>query len=243
MRITTRWISTLMAAPLAALLLMPSAHANSPSVTNAPPGQHGFPYRSSALNLANYGFVEEEFLVTGYAQAYIPVAVDQTLPADGHWQVKPNPGAVARFTTRILVRRPIDPARFNGTVIVEWINASGGDDAQSEWLYLHDEMLAQGYAYVGVTTQYVGVQTLIGWESGPGARYAGLFHPGDSYDYSIFAQAGAVVAHPKNGDPKPLGNLTAEVSRVLATGFSQSAWWLTTYVNAIQPLAPSYQGF
>jgi hypothetical protein len=141
------------------------------------------------------------------------------------------------------VRRPSDPDRFNGTVVVEWLNASGASDTQADWLYMHDEIVDQGYAYVGVTTQYNGVQALRGWEGGPGARYAGLFHPGDSYDYNIFAQVGWVVAHPRKGDARALGNLTNGIGKVLATGFSQSAWWLTTYINAVHRLTPVYAGF
>ena len=211
-----------------------------PGLRVAPPGLHGFPFRSSTLNLASFGYVEQEFLLSGNAQAYVPVA---PLQADGRWNVTANPGVSAPYVTRILVRRPADPARFNGTVVVEWLNASGLSDTQSDWLYMHDEILRQGYAYVGVTAQYVGVQTLTAWESGPGSRYATLFHPGDSFAYDIFSQAGAVIVHGRPGDPHPLGQLTGRVSAVLATGFSQSAAWLTTYFNAIHRLSPVYSAF
>ena len=104
-------------------------------------------------------------------------------------------------------RRHIARAVRHLHVLIEWIlRADCIHGTQADWLYLHDEILDQGYAYVGVTTQYIGVQSLRGWESGPGARYADLFHPGDSYDYNIFAQVGWVVAHPRKGDARPLGN-------------------------------------
>ena len=248
MRPSLRTALTLVAAVavLAAAALKPALASDwpgpTPRVNVAPAGQHGFPFRSSALNLGRLGYVEQEFLISGTARAYIPVTQDP-LPANGRWNVKPNPGVTAPFTTRLLVRRPIDPRTFNGTVVVEWLNASDASDTQSDWLYMHDEIVRQGSVYVGVTTQYIGVQTLLAWESGPGARYASLFHPGDSFSYDIFAQAGWAVTHGRSGDPCPLGSLTDTVRTVVATGFSQSAWWLTTYVNAIQRLTPVYAGF
>lgn len=32
------------------------------------------------------------------------------------------------YVTRVLVRRPTDPARFNGTVVVEWLNVTLDQD-------------------------------------------------------------------------------------------------------------------
>jgi hypothetical protein len=239
------WLAAALAGG-AAMLSQPSSAFEwpgpAPRVSVTPNGQHGFPFRSSALNLAKLGYVEQEFLLSGTARAYVPATQDPLQP-DGRWNVKPNPGVVAPYATRVLVRRPIDPRNFNGTVVVEWINASGASDTQSDWLYMHDEIVAQGAVYVGVTAQYIGVQTLLGWESGPGARYASLFHPGDSFAYDMFAQAGWAVTHARSADPRLLGNLTVAVRAVLASGFSQSAWWLTTYVNAIHRVTPVYTGF
>ena len=247
MRTSTRLAVLLVAAAVAAMSaglpgLVNAAESSLPAarLQIPPPGQNGFPFRTSTLDLGRLGYVEQELLISGTARAYVPVA---PLQADGRWTVHPNPGVTAPYATRILVRRPTDPAHFNGTVVVEWLNASGLSDTQADWLYLHEELVRQGYAYVGVTAQYVGVQTLRSWESGPGARYASLFHPGDSFAYDIFAQAGWATTHPRGGDPRPLGELTAHVRSVLATGFSQSAAWLTTYFNAIHPLAPLFGGF
>jgi hypothetical protein len=38
----------------------------------------------------------------------------------------------ASYTTRILVERPADPKKFNGTVLVEWINVSAQYDIISD---------------------------------------------------------------------------------------------------------------
>ena len=47
--------------------------------------------------------------------------------ADG--KVTLEEGARAGFKSRLLVRRPKESSKFNGTVIVEWLNVSGGVDA------------------------------------------------------------------------------------------------------------------
>ncbi len=70
-------------------------------------------------------------------------------------------------------------------------------------------------------------------------RYAALSHPGDSYSYSIFEQAGEAV---HTSGTKLLGGLTPK--RVLAIGESQSAFYLTTYLDAVQPLSVGvYDGY
>lgn len=228
------------AVPVMAVTSQQESPTPVPTVRTPPRGQHGFPFISSAINLANRGYIEQEFLIAGTARAYMPV---MPLQPDGRWNVALNPGVTAGYVTRILVRRPANANRFNGTVLVEWFNESGGFDTASDWLYTHEELIREGYAYVGVTAQFVGVQGLTGWESGPDARYASVFHPGDSFDYDIFAQAGWVLTHARGGDPRPLGMLTDRVRSVLATGFSQSAALLTTYVNAVHRLSPVYDGF
>ncbi|NJO35269.1 MAG: hypothetical protein HC869_21435, partial [Rhodospirillales bacterium] len=43
---------------------------------------------------------------------------------DGHWAAEE--AGQADFRTRMLVYRPKDPARFNGTVILNWNNVTAG---------------------------------------------------------------------------------------------------------------------
>jgi hypothetical protein len=71
-------------------------------------------------------------------------------------------------------------------------------------------------------------------------RYGTLHHPGDLFSYDIFTQAGLAV----RGDGKGVHPLQGfDVKRLFAIGQSQSAGRLTTYVDAIQPLANVYDGF
>lgn len=169
------------------------------------------------------------------------------LPADICWAVRPS--STAAYTTRLVVYRPSDPANFNGTVVVEWLDASGGADVSADWIKVHIELIRNGFAWVGVSAQAVGVEgPIVGTNaSGPiggskaidPARYASRDHPGDSYSYDIFSQAGLAVRH-RNG-PDPLAGL--QTRRVIAVGCPQSADRIATHVNSMQPLAHIFDGF
>jgi hypothetical protein len=220
------WIA-LVAAPMATLASVPTPTVSIPSA-----GTRGFPFWSSSLDLDRFGYTEKEFFISGNAQAFVNSGA---LGNNGVWTV--SPGATAPYTTRILVRRPTDPERFNGTVVVEWLNVSGGIDTSPDWAFAHTELLREGYVWVGVSAQFVGAAFLPSWDN---ARYASISHPGDSWSYDIFSQAGMALLH---GNPRPLGPLTHFVRTVLAAGESQSAFRLFTYYNAIQPLTQLFQGF
>lgn len=212
-----------------------------PTITDAPDGTRGFPLNSSALDLGSLGYVEEEYFIEGTARSYEPVAplADST---DGRWDATPT-GPTAPYRVRVLVRRPADEAAFNGTVVTEWLNVTAGAPGQPDWTYTSDELLRGGYAWVGVSAQYVGVAYELTWETGPGARYATLNHPGDSYSYDIYSQAGQALVSPGPAGPAPLGPLTDDVQALIADGESQSANRLFTYVNAVHGEAQVYDGF
>ena len=79
-------------------------------------------------------------------------------------------------------------------MVVEWLNVSGGADASPDWMHTHVELIRRGYAWVGVSAQAVGVNGLKGVPpQGDPVRYADLSHPGDSYSYDIYSQAGQVI--------------------------------------------------
>src|ERR1700761_6817219 len=190
-----------------------------------------------AFEIADVGYVAEEFFVSGTASSYSPTG---ELGSDGRWSVTPSD--TADYTTRVVVLTPADRTRFNGTVLVEWLNVSGGIDAPALWMMAHREVLRSGYAYVTVSAQKVGVDggaSLLGIDmslkSQNPQRYAALSHPGDAFSYDIFSQvAGLVRGRLLEGLP---------IERLIAVGESQSAMFLTSYINAVDPLAKAYDGF
>jgi Alpha/beta hydrolase domain len=200
-------------------------------------GAHGWAFATpgAAVDLAKYGYVEEEYFIEGNANSYAKVG---TWTTDGVWTAVPSGSAF--FRTRLLVVRPADPAHFNGTAVVEWLNVSSGWDIADHFLFVNEELLRNGYAWVGVSAQAVAVQlspfSLKAWDP---IRYGSLNHPGDAYAYDMFTQAGRAIQNPQGINP--LHGLAVE--RVIATGHSQSANGLATYVNAIDPLVEVYDGF
>jgi hypothetical protein len=190
-------------------------------------------------DLATLGYQETEFSVEGSANSY---ELQGERGADGHWDVAP--GAEAPFRTRFVVRRPIDPERFSGTVVVEWHNVSAGIDAAPDWGFFHRHLAAQGHAWVGVSAQKVGIDgggfvESIHLKLLAPERYGELEHPGDAWSFDMFTQVGTLLREPAGQNP--LGGLVPE--QLLAAGESQSAACLVTYINAIDPHAQVFDGF
>ncbi|MGB8330742.1 MAG: alpha/beta hydrolase domain-containing protein [Polyangiales bacterium] len=191
------------------------------------------------FTLADVGYEQAEYFISGTAASYIDVG---ELSADGRWEVEQ--GDSAQYTTRVLVYRPIDAGAFSGTVLVEWLNVSGGLDAAPDWSAMHTEIIREGHVWVGVSAQIVGIE---GSEAGFGLhlkavspiRYAPLSHPGDSFSYDLYAQAAQAVRRPVGIDP--LDGLSAK--RVIALGESQSAARLVTYVNALAKRYDVFDGY
>jgi alpha/beta hydrolase family protein len=213
----------------------PAGRVPSPEVTGpVTGGTHGRPFTSSPVPLGLAGYTEQEFFLKGTATGYAPAG---TWGSDGNWAARP--AETAPYETRILVRRPANPARFNGTVVVEWLNVSFNVDIDPDFLYESQELVRAGYAWVGVSAQQAGVEGPLGLKNWDPARYGALSHPGDTFSYSIFAQAAEALLHPRG--PHPLGPLHPRV--LIADGESQSASRMVTYANAIQPLTRLFGGF
>ena len=197
------------------------------------------PVTAGAYDLAALGYVEEEFALTGTAHSY---RLTSERGPDGRWAVEP--AEEAPFITRVLLRRPRGDADFSGTLVVEWLNVSGGLDAAPDWMLAHTHLMRRGHAWAGVSAQRAGIEGGGMVESfhlklAHPERYATLSHPGDAWSFDIFSQAGrALLAAgllPAGPDGQP--------PRVLASGHSQSGAFLVTYVNAIDALAAVFDGF
>ena len=201
------------------------------------------PLSAQPLDLAVNGYVEQEFFASGTAAAFKA----DSMPSDGKWTITPT--TTASYKTRIIVRRPSNPARFNGTVIVEWMNVSAGESAP-DWDFLNPMLMRDGYAYVGVSAQKLGVDGGTALLGSPGssapngglvgsepARYGSLHHPGDQSALDMYAQIGQALRTPHQ---KALGGLKPK--HILAVGESQSAFYLTTYADTLQPLTNVYDG-
>jgi hypothetical protein len=208
-------------------------------------GKGVFMGEGSPPNLGQLGYVQHEFAAAGTATSYTAA----TLPTNGQWNV--TPGATASYRTRVLVREPAKSDAFSGTVVVEWLNVSGGVDADPDWTSLSEEIVRKGDIWVGVSAQAIGInggpvavkvnapgsnQAGMGLKAIDPARYGSLHHPGDAYSYDIFTQ---VARGLRTGGA--LGGMHPQ--RLIAAGESQSAFAMVTYYDGVQPLTHEFDGF
>jgi len=129
---------------------VPNPKVTRPIAESAAPGDASRDYIFfSRPEIERRGYIEEEFFIEGVANEYAtPPLTTATVLSDGH-----------AYKTRIVVRRPRLRARFNGTVILEWQNVSAGFDIDASWAGGQGEFfMREGYAWVGVSAQRVGVQ-------------------------------------------------------------------------------------
>ena len=183
------------------------------------------------INLAHFGYVEREFTMSGTTNIYRQSGF---WGSNGVWNVSVAQSNVP-YTTRLLVRYPTNPAKFNGTVVVEWLNDTTGGDQDPVWSEIYHEALSQGYAYVGVSAQTGSMVEDKTWDP---QRYGALGDTNDGQSYDIFSQAAQVA---RSTPRSLLGGL--HPTTIIGSGDSQSAFRVATYYNAIQPLSHAFDGF
>ncbi|MEQ9462216.1 MAG: alpha/beta hydrolase domain-containing protein [Haliea sp.] len=195
---------------------------------------------STTFDLAEVGYQQREYFLSGEASAFRNVG---ELGTDGAWEAEP--AETAAYRTRVVVYRPVDPADFSGTVLVEWLNVTAGFDTGPSYGSGHVEILRRGHVWVGVSAQRVGIEgsetpvVPLHLKAVNAERYAALEHPGDSFSYDMFSQAAQALREP--GTVDLLEGL--DVERIIALGESQSAGRLVTYINAVHPLYNTFDGY
>ena len=230
-----------------------------PTVTGpVPVTAHSWPWIAAShtagpIDLARLGYVEEEYLIKGRARVLDWPAIDHLSSL-----------AEGPYTTRILVRRPANPAHFSGTVWIEPLNPSIRYDLPLVWGDTHDYLVSHGDIWVGVTVKPVAIQSLKEFDA---QRYAGLQMPNPLPERATCPQS--VLPLPRGGlppesspatenglmwdilsqtaawlrDPSPTQPLHRfHPQRVFMTGDSQSGAFVLTYANAIHPFAKSPEG-
>jgi len=184
------------------------------------------------FDLAQHGYVVEEFFLDGTARSYAERA-NGVEPADE-----------AEYRTRFVVVRPSDPSECSGTVVVEWLNVSGGGDGCPDWAFMHRHIMRTRSVFVAASAQRVGIEGggILG-DMGTALkqvapeRYETLQHPGDAFSFDMYTQIGEAL----RGDPALLGGI--EPTCVIAVGESQSAVFLVSYINKVDALAQVYDAF
>lgn len=214
--------------------------------------------------LAARGYGESELIVSGYANIYEWAGA----PADAAVSVRtPN----VPYSTRVLVRRPIDPKKASGLVVVELLNPTGLYDFAPLWGFSWEHFTRRGDVWVGVTVKPVAADTLrrfdpvrysslsFSYRQAPECRPAGTAagmpgagsdrnNPADAENglaFDVIAQVGALLRSSSKENPL----LDVAVRQMIAAGYSQTGGYLTTYANALHRTlrrgdgAPVYDGY
>ena len=196
------------------------------------------PYLATDIDLSKYGYREDEYFLSGDAYRYDMTGAITT-PA-----TKITTGGAADdgkypFKTRIVVRRPADPADANGVVIAEWNNVTSTQDVEFNWFGDPYFLLKHGYTFVGITAQNVGVSSLKAFNSD---RYGTLTVTGndtvptgtgldtDALSYDVFSSVVKALKGERNG-VDPLGGITP--STVIASGGSPDSTHLVISARLI----------
>jgi hypothetical protein len=235
---------------------IPSAKGPIPVTTDSYP--FGAANRTNApQDLSKFGYVEEEHLVSGFANVY-------DFDGAGKLVVK-TPRAP--YTTRILVRRPKSPEKFSGTVVVELLNPTAMYDLDFQWQFAGVYFMEHGDAWVGITSKPVTAKALRTFDP---KRYAAVswanpvpadqtcpkpvsFLPDSTpatengLIWDIASQVGALLK--SAAEHNPLKGFPVKMA--FLTGYSQTGGYVVTYVNFVRPLPnalasngkPIYDGY
>lgn len=177
---------------------------------SVPLGTAWLPGPGRGFDLAARGYVEEEYLVCGQAD-------------DWTWDdsLRPVAAGPRPFTTRILLRRPADPAVFSGAVYLEPNHADY--DRSLTWSATAPWLVRSGHAHVGVTQEVAVLPDLARWDQ---HRYGALSIPRPGQRWDI---VGLVAAALVQGGTGALAGYP--VSRVIMSGWSQTGTFCRTFLG------------
>src|SRR5437764_4156331 len=140
MRLRGSWMARCaLGAILSGAVLAAQAQAAVPNPAVQGPiegGVRGYPWNHSLFALSGKGFSysEKEYFYSGTATNLAT-------------------GLQAPYESRMLVRLPSDPRKFNGTVVAEWLNVTGGNDLETTWPVEGQYLMRHGFGYVGISAQ------------------------------------------------------------------------------------------
>jgi len=233
-----------------------------------PETQDSHPFNAASrqqcpVQLADYGYTEEEYLISGYANVY------EYHDVGLYPKIRCKDG---RYCTRILVRRPIDPEKQSGFALLEVFNYAGScEKAFACWGSSWEYILSRGDIWVGMTIKQNAIDKLKRYDA---ERYAKLGFPnpvpenkrrrgntavGDvpradagAYEngmaYDAMSQVAALLKAKTPANPLCRDGRRGKPARfVLAVGASGCD--LSLYAAALQPFAtldgtrPCFDGF
>jgi len=208
---------------------------------------NGAAWQNKPINLARYGYVEREYLLSGESNVY-------DWSPNGNFELTVlRSGEV---TTRMLVRRPQNMKTWSGKVNVEILNPASYYDFTAVWSALWERTLGDHDIYVGVTSVpnvLPGMQQFdperyadLSWANPlpPEEQSCGLLPGEEGYDpfgsklyenglvWDLLTQTGRLLK--SDSAENPLGT---RAKQVILSGESYSSNILLTYYRFFTPSA------
>lgn len=201
-------------------------------------------FTTEGTDLEAHGYAIDEYLVAGTANVY-------DWGADGAAAEPQVATADAPYVTRMIVRRPVDTAKFSGNVWIELNNPSRGWDVEVQWPAIQQKAMRDGDIWVSITAKpnvIASLQRIDPERYGtlamanpllPDGQACGLL-PGEA-DYNenlsrlyengllwdMVSQIGALARDTSDGSPFA----GYDVKYVFGTGESQTGFFINTYAN------------
>ncbi|WP_392399450.1 alpha/beta hydrolase domain-containing protein [Actinotignum urinale] len=178
------------------------------------------------FNLEEYGYVEEEYFLSGTARVFENQDGQATQVGE------------SSYTNRVIVRRPA--GEHSGRAWVSILNASQGYDVEDDWRRAWNYIIENGDVYVAVTSKPIQVSALQNFNA---ERYASMYWggpmpkldaepgwdpmqilegPEEGLAWDILAQSGRWVRSGENFPATP---------HVYMIGQSQSGMYTNTYLH------------
>ncbi len=201
-----------MSEPSALLATAAWEPVRSPDPASRPLGTAWLPEAGVGVELESAGYVEEEWLLAGRADE---LRYDEAGRARPVIEAQP-------FATRVLVRRPADPARFSGAVQLEPNHPDA--DRSLSWGALAPWIVRNGHAHVGVTQHAPVLDELRRFD---GDRYGSLSIPGSGLRFDVLGEVAALLADGRAGGP--LAGFP--VRRITVSGWSMTGTFWRTYLG------------
>jgi len=225
-----------------------------------------YPFNAAArqnkpFDLAAHGYVEEEFIISGYSNVY------EYHDVGLYPKIRCENG---RYTTRILVRRPADPLKQSDFAVLEIFNYAGAERAFACWGFCDEYLVSRGDVWVGITIKQNAIDGLkrfdperykdLGFPNpvpedkrrpftsmfGPASPDAGNYESGLAYD--AMSQVAALLKARDPANPLFRGGPSRKPAKYVI-GMGASGCDLSLYAAALQPFAttdgvrPCFDGF
>ena len=235
LRLQFRTIPAGLAALGLTILLQSAAQADPMAPVTVVPASDGqgeiFSPGVRLVSALAHDYVEEEYFVSGGANLYNyghnpPIGPTDLIAIEND----------VPYQTRMIIRRPVSHAQFNGMLVIEWWNSTAGFDTAPSWDASAEYFAREGIIYVGVTNSTTSLDFLVGGCSvfgilppTCGTRYAALSLPENGLAYDMMSQIANLLKSDSSENPLPAD---FQVDRLYHAGQSQQGASIVTYASA-----------